>query len=243
MKMPRLSFTTKMINACVRASLIVLAATAVMLLIGRGTLGETVIALLYLVPIGWSTTRWGQGPGACAAVIAALCFDFFFIPPFFTFNVGSLEGWLVLIIFFVVAVVIIGRIQYGLSQAQVREREAVFMYELSILLAGLHRPDDIAHALAQHVQQIFRAKFVQVIVEAIGQPSLVISVPQQAAANGHPDRIVPLMAPRGLIGEICLWRDEAPLPPTDNRLLQNFAKQGALALERARQFQVEYNSK
>jgi K+-sensing histidine kinase KdpD len=42
------------------------------------------------------------------------------------------------------------------------------------------------------------------------------------------------MAARDLAGEISLWRGELPLPPEDSRLLQNFATQGALALERAR---------
>jgi hypothetical protein len=46
------------------------------------------------------------------------------------------EGWLLLIIFLAVATLIIGRIQYGLQRAHVREREALFMYELSTSLAG-----------------------------------------------------------------------------------------------------------
>ena len=49
------------------------------------------IALLYLVPISWSTARWGQGPGTAAAVFAALAFNFFFIPPYYTLYIGSLE--------------------------------------------------------------------------------------------------------------------------------------------------------
>ena len=68
--------------------------TVVMLLIGPTLLGEGVIALLYLVPIGWCTVRWGQLAGVSAALTAALSFDFLFIPPYGTFNIGSLEGWL-----------------------------------------------------------------------------------------------------------------------------------------------------
>ena len=45
-------------------------------------------------------------------------FDYFFIPPFYTFAVGRLEGWLVLAIFLVVSIVVIGRIQSGLTKAQ-----------------------------------------------------------------------------------------------------------------------------
>jgi two-component system sensor histidine kinase KdpD len=221
MKKLRLSFTSKMIVECVQAVLTVIGLTVVMFFIGRNTLGEAVISLLYLLPIGWSTTHWGQGPGICAAVVAFLCFNFFFIPPFFTFTVGSLEGWLVLIIFLAVAVVIVGRIQYGLSQAQAREREAIFMYELSAALAGLRKQDDIARILATRLQQLLSARLVRVTVYmGAHTPSLVVSAPVKRTAEDRPDRVLPLMATRDLAGEISLWRGEMPLPPEDSRLLQ-----------------------
>lgn len=251
MKKRRLTFTSKMISECVQAVLAVVALTAVMFLIGRDTLGEAVIGLLYLLPIGWSTARWGQGPGICAAVVAFLCFNFFFIPPFFTFTVGSLEGWLVLIIFLAVAVVMVGRIQYGLSQAQAHEREAIFMYELSAALAGLRTTDAVAHTLANRLQQLFQARLVRVTVySGAHTPSLVVDAPPsrgpdpersegEGAAENRPDRVLPLIATRDLMGEIGLWRGELPLPPEDNRLLQNLSTQGALALERARLSETE----
>jgi two-component system sensor histidine kinase KdpD len=43
--------------------------------------------LLYLVPIIFAATRWGRGPAVCAAVVAALAHDYFFIPPFGTLAV------------------------------------------------------------------------------------------------------------------------------------------------------------
>jgi two-component system sensor histidine kinase KdpD len=233
--MKKIQFSPILLANSIWAVLWVGATTALMLLIGRDALGQAVIALLYLLPIGWSTTRWGQVPGIAAAIVAFLCFDFFFIVPYYTFNIGSIEGWLVLIIFLVVAIAIIGRIQYGLSQAQAREREAVFMYELSTALAGVNQQDDIARTLAKQLQQIFQAAMVQVILQAEVEPrSIMASAPLNATAQGRPDRTVPIMAARGMTGEICLWRGEIPLPTIDNRLLQNFATQGALAFERAR---------
>lgn len=37
--------------------------------------------LLYLLPIIFAATRWGRGPPAMAAVVAALIHDYLFIPP------------------------------------------------------------------------------------------------------------------------------------------------------------------
>ena len=233
--MPKLhtTLTMPMIEGTVLAVGLVLATTAVFLLIGRDVLGEGVIALLYLVPIGWSTTRWGQLPGLSAALTAALAFDFFFIPPFYTFAVGSLEGWLIIIIFLAVAAVIVGRIQYGLHRAHVREREALFMYELSTSLAGARTPEAVARTLARQIQQMLQAALVQVEIEPEGSSgSLMVGVPTSTSSAEKPDQILPLLAPHRLIGEIRLWQGPAPLPPANGILLQNFAEQGALALER-----------
>ena len=231
MKLPKLTFTIDMFIECVEATFIVIAATAIMFYIGRDTLGEAVIALVYLVPISWSTTRWGPGPGACAAVIAFLCFNFFFIPPFFTFSVDSLEGWLLLIIFLSVALVVIGRIQFGLDRAKTREREAIFMYELSTALATTRSPEVAARTLARHLQQLYQAELVRVIVQTAAHAA-VIDVPTTQSESRRPDLVVPLLATRNLIGEVCLWRGQLPLPEAENRLIQNFANQTASALER-----------
>jgi K+-sensing histidine kinase KdpD len=231
MRIPKLTFTIDMFVECVEAAFSVLATTALMFYIGRDTLGEGVIALVYLVPISWSTTRWGQGPGACAAVIAFLCFNFFFIPPFFTFVVGGLEGWLLLIIFLSVALIVIGRIQYGLTQAKAREREAVFMYELSTALAAARNPEIAARTLARHLQQLYQARLVRVILQPDDQ-AVTIDVPATVSETRQPDLVVPLLAARSLIGEVCLWRGQSPLPQAENRLIQNFAIQTANALER-----------
>ncbi len=240
MKSNRLSFSSTIFFNCIFAFLCVVILTIPMLLIGRDTLGEAVIALLYLVPVGWSAARWGQGAGVCAAVMAALAFDYFFIPPFYTFAVGRLEGWLVLIIFLVVSIVVIGRIQSGLTKAQTSEREAIFMYEMSATLAGLRTPEAVVHALATHLQLMFQAELVEVCVQPANKPeSLMVKVPPDVEGSGIPDRILPILASPGLIGEIRIWRGHGWLPAEGSRLLSNLATQASQALERARLAEVE----
>jgi K+-sensing histidine kinase KdpD len=231
-----LSLSARMLEGSAIAVGLVLATTAVFLLIGRSVLGEGVIALLYLVPIGWSTTRWGQLAGMSAAVTAFLTFNFFFIPPFYTFQIGSVEGWLLLIIFLVVSTVIIGRIQYGLQRAHVREREALFMYELSTSLAGARTSEAVARTLARQLQQMLQAELVQVVVEPDqSTDSIMVGVPTSSLSAENPDQVLPMLAPHRLVGEIRMWRGRAPLPAANSILLQNFAEQGALAIERVQE--------
>jgi K+-sensing histidine kinase KdpD len=244
MKRIRLSFTPELFEQSAKAVLTVAGTTAILLLIGRATLGEAVIALLYLVPVGWSVSQWGQGPGMCAALTAALCFDFFFIPPFYTFTVGSLEGWLVLAIFLAVAIVVVGRIQAGLSRAQTSGREAIFMYELSAALAGMRTQSAAAHTLARQLQQMYQASLVRVVLQPEEQSSsLVVSEPRDGAESGRPDRVLPIWNAWGLAGEIQLWRGDVELPPAESRLFQNFASQAGQALERTRLIEAEERTK
>jgi two-component system sensor histidine kinase KdpD len=240
MKRNHLSFSSAIYINCLLAFGSVVIVTIPLLFIGRDTLGEAVIALLYMVPVGWSAARWGQGAGVCAAVSAALAFDFFFIPPFYTFAVGRLEGWLVLAIFLVVSIVVIGRIQSGLTKARTSEREALFMYEMSAALAGMRTQEAVIHALATNLQLMFQAELVEVGIQPGNKSApLLVKVPPAKEGNGVPNLILPILASPGLLGEIRIWRGYGWLPMEGSRLLHNFTTQASIALERARLAEAE----
>ncbi|MCX6036491.1 MAG: DUF4118 domain-containing protein [Chloroflexi bacterium] len=237
MKRTRFSFTPKLLTNSLLAVLMVTVTTVLLVLFGRATLGEAVIALLYLVPVAWSANKWGQLPGISAAITAALAFDFLFIPPFYTFAIARLEGWLVLAIFLGVAILVVGRIQNSLSKAH----EAVFMYELSSALTGLRTQEAVAHTVAKQLRQLFQASLVNVIFYPENRSlSIVASEPSDGLGKDRPDRVLPLLNSWGLVGEIQIWRGAiVDLPSDDGRLLQNFASQTARALERTQQAESE----
>jgi len=237
MKKNRFPFDLRLLSQSVLAVLTVAATTIPLLLIGRDILGEAVIALLYLLPVAWSAARWGQLPAISAALTAALTFDFLFIPPFYTFAVARLEGWLVLAIFLGVAVLVVGRIQASLTRA----REAVFMYELSAALTGVRTQAAVAHAVARYLRQLFHASQVKVMFEPHGQVTrVVVTEPADETMHMRPDRDLPLLNSWGLVGEIQIWRGVyTELPPEDGRLLQNFCLQTARAFERTRAAESE----
>jgi K+-sensing histidine kinase KdpD len=240
MKKLRSALTIKLLFNCIFAIFAVAITTFPLVRIGRDTLGEAVIALLYLIPVGWSAARWGQVPGLCAALAAALAFDFFFIPPFLTFTVGSLEGWLVLAIFLVVAIIVVGRIQKGMSRALASERDAHFMYELSITLAGLRTQETVIQVLARHLQGLFQAKLVEVTLTSGSQKApLIAHAPAALTKNSKPDMVLPILASPGMVGEICIWRGNGWLPEENSLLLKNISQQAALSLERARLMEAE----
>ena len=233
MKKTRFAFRPTLYIDSFYAALLVTATTALLLLIGRNMLGEAVIALLYLVPVIWSAARWGKVPGIASALTAALLFDYFFIPPFHTFTVGSIEGWVVLVIFLAVAGIVVGRIQSILAKAQASEHDAVLMYELSAMLATSASQEAIAQSVARFLQQHYLAELVMISIQPHGQTAEIAAYePQYARLKGKPDRVLALLDTWGLIGEIQIWRGEIDLPAADSRIFQNFTWQIAQVLKR-----------
>lgn len=214
----------------------------------RGVLNTPVIALLLLIPVGLSTAIWGLGPGVTAALCAFLGFNYFFISPYYTFAVHSPEDVVVLLVFLVVAVVVsqlVGRAQAGMAAATARETEATKLYELSTALAG--RPDDeaVIRTLAQQILAAFGAEAVEVQIST--SPQRTLRLPESTDVPGGLQRaadiVVPIQAVRGEIGTIQMWQKQPSLSPGETRLLEAFASQGALALERAALSQAEGRAK
>lgn len=221
-------------------ALLLIAVITVTLFVLRDLLDTTLIALLYLVPLGIITATWGLAPGIASAILTFFVFNYFFIPPYYTLAVHRPTDVVILVIFLVVAIVIsqlMGRAQSGLAAASAREREATQLYELSMALAGLHDDQSIIKILARRVHAVADGEFVQVHVSP--PQSLHFQLPDNNLPHRPPEVIVPIEAARGRLGEIRLWRVEPVISPSERRLFQTFASQGALALERAWLAQAE----
>jgi two-component system sensor histidine kinase KdpD len=206
----------------------------------REVLDTTLVALLYLIPLGMITAFWGLGPGLTSALLTFLTFNYFFIKPYYEFAVHRPIDVVILVIFLIVAVVIsqlVGRMQAGLSAATAREREATQLYELSTALAGMHDVHAIAQILAGQVQAVFQGEAVEVVTS--GPDAISVSLPEGGTPRRKPERVIPIQAARGELGEIRLWRLAPSLARGELRLYQTFASQGALALERARLAEAE----
>ena len=206
----------------------------------RETLDTALVALLYLIPLGLITAFWGLAPGITSAFLTFLTFNYFFIKPYYNFTVHRPTDVVILVIFLVVAIVIsqlVGRMQSSLAAATAREREATQLYELSTALAGLHDRRTIVEILAKQVQDISQGEVVELNIT--GAEAFAFRLPEIDQPTRPPEWVVPIQVARGVLGEIRLWRAAPALTSSEKRLLQTFASQGALALERARLAQAE----
>jgi two-component system sensor histidine kinase KdpD len=203
---------------------------------------HTVLSLLYLLPVVLTSLLWGLGPGALVAIASFLALNYFFVPPYYTLLVHRTQDFLVLIVFLGVSITIgqlVGRVSKSLAETTAREYEATHLYELIMHLAGLQDEQEIISALAEQTLLTLHAGRVEVLVEAQGgsparhvrledrsQPSMAMDSPLTT--------IAPLQSRRGFLGEIKVWLEESRLTQAEERLLNTFASQGVLALERVR---------
>jgi two-component system, OmpR family, sensor histidine kinase KdpD len=215
------------------AFLLISAITAVFVGL-RDVLNTTLVALLYLIPLGWITAILGFGPGIASALVTFLTFNYYFIQPYYTFTVHQPLDIVILVVFLIVAVVtsqLVGRAQSGLAAATAREREATQLYELSTALTGMHDDQAIARILARQIHTVTECE--QVELRLTGAHSFVYCLPERAVPERLPELTIPIQAARGTLGEMRIWRKGVGFSSGEERLLQTFASQGALALERA----------
>ena len=195
------------------------------------------IALLYLLPVLLSTALWGLWPGLLSGLLAFLCFNFFFLQPYYTFTVHKSQDVITLFVFLLVAVVmsqLIGQAKTGTRLAKKREWEATRMYELIASLAGISDEQAIYASLKKQINDTFDFSLVEILPgESIydDSPKLSDQLPKTL--------LIPMETRTRKVGIIKIVCEEKELSFEEQRLLHGFGYQGALAIERAQLFRSE----
>ena len=77
--------------------------TAIMFALGN-YVNPITVALVFLLFILFLATVFGSKPAVFASILAMLCFNYFFLPPFGTLTIADPQNWIALFAFFVVAI-------------------------------------------------------------------------------------------------------------------------------------------
>ncbi|MCB2146560.1 MAG: DUF4118 domain-containing protein [Deltaproteobacteria bacterium] len=196
-----------------------------------------IIELIYLLPVLLATVLWGLTSGIMAGIIAFLVFNYFYIQPYETFLVRQTQDVITLIIFLFVSIVLsrfIGRAREGMRLARTREWEATRMYELISELAGLKDMESIARNLGAYSIKTFALDSVEIIIDCNDDEEFSICIPLDNPLRTLPTHELTLKTARSKEGRIRIWKSGVAFTPQEDRLLQAFLSQGALAFERLR---------
>jgi two-component system sensor histidine kinase KdpD len=120
----------------------------------------TNLVMLFLLAVVIVALRYGRGPAVLASFLGVGLFDFFFVPPRFSFAVSDVEYLLTFAVMLVVGLVI-GQTTAGLTyQARVagrRERRAQALYEMSRDLSAALMPEQVAEVAGRFLRAEFDA--------------------------------------------------------------------------------------
>ena len=191
-------------------------------------------ALLFILAVVAAAAVGHLWPALLSAAVSFVCLDYFFTPPRHTFRVSKAEDLFALGVFLVVAAVVSAAISIALEQrsmAEFREHQVrALSFVTSRLLSG--QPlDDVLADLASSLRALYGSAGSRVlVVDADGAL-------QERAASGQfgsaPLTEVPLVAEGRVVGSIEMAGGSAG-GRAEREVLQAFAGQLALAVERAR---------
>ena len=118
------------------------------------------VVLTFLLAILAASAMWGLGVSVFMSVSAALCVDYFFLPPIGTFNVEDTEDWVALFAFLVTAVIGSGlsaSARRQAAQATRQRNEISRLYEFSRRLLDARTPADLLNGIPTEIVALFQA--------------------------------------------------------------------------------------
>jgi two-component system, OmpR family, sensor histidine kinase KdpD len=241
-----------------------LLAVAVALAVGfviEPWLGIENVDLVFLTAIVAVAVRFGLWPSLLASVAASLAYNFFFIPPIYTFTITDPINVAAFIFFIAMAVLVsnVGaRVRTQADAAMQRARTTEALYAFSRKLAGVGTLDDVLWASAYQTALMLKVRVVlllpengSIAVKAGYPPEDILDDGDIAAAKwawqnnrpagrgsdtlpGAKRLFLPMRTGRGAIGVVGIDSDKPGplLTPDERRLLDALIDQAALAIER-----------
>jgi len=196
-----------------------------------------------------------------ASVAASLCYNFFFLPPLYTFTITDPTNVAAFFFFMLIAILVsnvAARVRTQADSAIGRVRTTESLYAFSRKLAGTATLDDVLWATAYQTALMLKVRVVLLLpedgvlaVKAGYPPEDQLDKADLAAANwawsndrpagrgsdtlpGAKRLFLPMRTGRGPIGVIGIDDDKTGplLTPDQRRLLDALVDQGALAIER-----------
>ena len=176
-----------------------MAAATTLLLVWLGA-NSTTAGMVFLVLVVWSATQAGIWLSLYVALLCALSFDYFFLPPFHTFRLPAGRQW-VAMFSFVASCLVVSRVaeraRRQTRQAEQRREDVERLYALSQEMMLHEDAEGLIRDLPRLIDRIFALDGV--VLYVCDQDQFYVSaaeLPQsmqaslRAMTQGHPPTIV-----------------------------------------------------
>ena len=219
------------------------------------------VDLVLLTAVVAVAVRYGLWPSLLASLASSLAYNFFFLPPVYTFTITDPTNVAAFFFFMLIAILVsnvAARVRTQADAAIGRIRTTEQLYAFSRKLAGTATLDDVLWASAYQIALMLKVRVVLLLpedglltVKSGYPPEDQLDQADLAAANwawsndrsagrgsdtlpGAKRLFLPMRTGRGPIGVIGIDNDRTGplLTPDQRRLLDALVDQGALAIER-----------
>ena len=239
---------------------LVLAASVVCEMV-RPFLTPTNMVMIYLLAVVVAALRLGRRLAIVTSFLGVFAFDFFFVPPRFSFSVADTEYLITFLGFIIVGTVIstlVARVRERAEAVRTREIQTASLYYLSRDLAAAVDTAAVIKAVVKNVEETLGASLAVLLAEGerlevvAASEGLKLDVKAEAVADwsfrnrqpagrgtetlGSADLLcLPLMTVSSALGVLAirLAGDSDYTSQEQRRLLDAFTAQTAMALERA----------
>jgi two-component system sensor histidine kinase KdpD len=221
------------------------------------------LVMVYLLGVVLVAASLGSGPATLASVLGVAAFDFCFVPPHWTFAVTDVQYLVTFGIMLAVGLLVstlTARLAGQVADAREREHRTRALHELARDFARVQDPIELTGIVGHHIQDVFQFRSAVLIPDAerrlqqvpAGPTAFRVDEREAPVAHwvferGRPagqgtDTLpavaafyLPLVALRGTVGVLGVRpkTQDQRLLPNQRELLEAFANQTALALERA----------
>ncbi len=128
----------------------------------------TTVGFIFLLATLVVSATWGLRYAIFMAAVATLLYNFFFLPPLFTFNIADPQNWVALFAFLVTAVIgsqLSERARREARQAIQRRKEVERLYALSQQLLVSENIFELLNKLPAYIAEVFGAAGVALFVD------------------------------------------------------------------------------
>lgn len=113
-------------------AVLAVAAGTTFLAVGREHINSATVGLGFLLVVLFVAILWGSKPALLASVLGMLSFNFFFIPPVYTFTIADPQNWVTVTAFFITAIAVgqlSARAKRRAEEAEAGRREIRRLYD------------------------------------------------------------------------------------------------------------------
>ena len=131
-------------------------------------LGIENVDLVFLTAVVGAAVRYGLLPSVLASVVASLCYNFFFLPPVYTFTITDPTNVAAFFFFMLIAILVsnvAARVRTQAVSAIGRVRTTESLYAFSRKLAGTATLDDVLWATAYQTALMLKVRVVLLLPE------------------------------------------------------------------------------